>query len=92
MKSAKRIPTGNNYTLDGMLHWFAEMSSREFLFHPNDEPNDIVRIQDGKPVFSKMEADQLRKILDRMFEKNGDDVYEAAYPFFMNRMGIRLDA
>ena len=51
-----------------------------------------MRILDGKPVFSKMEADQLRKILDRMFEKNGGDVYEAVYPFFMNRMGIRLDA
>jgi len=27
-----------------------------------------------------------------MFNRFGDEVYEAAYPIFMKRMGIQLDA
>lgn len=92
MKNASRIPTCKNYNFDGMLYWFAEMSVSDLLFHPDDDPADIVRIADNTPTFDKNEVRQLRKILDRMFAKNGLDVYEAAYPVFMNRMGIRLDA
>ena len=92
MKTARRIPTCKDYSFDGMLYWFAEMSVKEFLFHPDDDPGEIVYISDGTQMFTKKEVRRLRKILDRMFERNGDEVYEAAYPIFMKRMGIRLDA
>lgn len=92
MKNASRIPACKNYTFDGMLYWFAEMSANDLLFHPDDDPANIVRIADNAPTFDEYEVRQVRKILDRMFAKNGDDVYEAAYPIFMKRMGIQLDA
>ena len=92
MKTASRIPACKSYTFDGMLYWFAEMSAKDLLFHPDDDPADIVRIADNVPTFDENEVHQVRKILDRMFAKNGDDVYEAAYPIFMKCMGIQLDA
>ena len=92
MRTASRIPACKNYTFDGMLYWFAEMSANDLLFHPDDDPADIVRIADNVPTFDENEVRQVRKIIDQMFAKNGDDVYEAAYPIFMKRMGIQLDA
>ena len=92
MQNINRIPECKDFTFDGMLDWFAEMSVNNLLFHPDDDPADIFTIADGTPTFSQNEAVQLRNILDDMFAANGDDVYEAAYPIFMKRMGIQLDA
>ena len=87
-----RIPEYSNKTFDGMLTWFAEMSVRELLFHPEDRPEDIIIIADGEPVFSDIECQQINIILGYMFEQFGDGVCDAAYPVFMKRMGQRLDA
>lgn len=92
MKSVSRIPACKDYTFDGMLYWFAEMSENNLLFHPDDDPANIVRIADNAKLFSRSEVLNVREILKRMFAENGDDVYEAAYPIFMKRMGIQLDA
>ena len=87
-----RIPEYTNSSFDGMLIWFSEMSIRGLLFHPEDRPQDIVSIDDGKPLFSESECQKINRILDAMFDQFGDRVCEAAYPVFMNRMGQRLDA
>ena len=92
MNVANRIPACNNFTFDGMLIWFAEMSVKELLFHPDDDPAEVIRIADNAPLFNENEVGQLRRTIDRMFAENGDAVYEAAYPVFMKRMGIQLDA
>lgn len=75
-----------------MLAWFAEMSVRKLLFHPEDRPEDIIMVGDGKPMFDDVECQQLNLILSSMFEQFGDTVCEAAYPVFMKSMGLRLDA
>lgn len=87
-----RIPTCTDFSFDGMLYWFAELSKQELLFHPDDDPAEIVSIADGAEIFSDREVQKLRETLDGMFTLNGDKVYEAAYPIFMKRMGIQLDA
>lgn len=92
MKNADRIPACKDYTFDGMLYWFAEMSVNDMLFHPDDDPSKLTLIPNNQPMFNAVEVRELRKTLDRMFTENGDDVYEAAYPIFMKRMGIQLDA
>ena len=92
MKNASRIPACQNYTFDGMLYWFAEMSVNDLLFHPDDDPSDLTLIANNEPMFNAEEVRKVRKIIDRMFRQSGDDVYEAAYQIFMNRMGIQLDA
>ena len=87
-----RIPSFSDKSFDGMLAWFSEMSVRGLLFHPDDDPASIFQIKDNIPTFVKAEANTARQILDEMFDLHSDDVYEAAYPIFMNKMGIRLDA
>lgn len=87
-----RIPSYTDKSFDGMLIWFAEISKRDLLFHPDDAPETIVSLSDGEKFFSVHECRLINNILDDMFSEFGDDVYEAAYPVYMKRMGIQLDA
>ncbi|HPN78227.1 hypothetical protein [Dokdonella sp.] len=89
---SSRIPDLNVSTFDDMSWWFAEMSRRELLFHPDDSPNQIFNIRTGEPTFSPEECAKVENILSDMFDKFGNDVHEAAYPIFMRRFNGRLDA
>jgi hypothetical protein len=89
---ADRTPDLTENTFDGMLLWFAEMSRRELLFHPEDSPSEIVNIRTGEPTFSAGECDKIDRILSGLFGRFGDGVHEAACPVFMKRFGGRLDA
>jgi len=87
-----RIPDYSDNNFDGMLTWFSEMSVRGLLFHPDDAPEAIISIATGEKFFTTSECRKLKGILAVMFRQFGGDVYEAAYPAFMQRMGIQLDA
>ena len=89
---ASRVPDFTNNTFDGMLNWFAEMSVRDLLFHPDDSPTQIIANADGSPVFTTGECWKLEEILTDMFSKHGGRVHEACYPVFMKAAGQRLDA
>lgn len=89
---ASRIPEFVDTSLDSVSMWFAEMSVRDLLFDPDDAPETIRSAEGGKGAFTEAECAELKLILDRMFERYGDAVYEAAYPVFMKSEGIRLDA
>jgi len=86
------IPEYSDHSFDGMLIWFAAMSERELLFHPDDAAETIYNIATGERTFSPKESGKVNAILESMFTRFGDKVYEAAYPIFMKRMGIQLDA
>ena len=90
--NTSRIPDFSNKSFDGMLTWFAEMSVHELVFHPDDAPESIVSIATGEKVFTADECQKLENTLSEMFDQFNDEVYEAAYPVFMKRMGIQLDA
>lgn len=87
MNEISRIPAWENHSFDGMLAWFSDMSVRGLLFHPDDDPSEIVSVVDGASVFSDAESSALRKIITKMFELNGDDVYEAGFPVFRASIG-----
>jgi len=87
-----RIPEYTDQSFDGMLIWFATMSKRGLLFHPDDPAETIQDIATGKSTFSPGESGKAQDILDTMFHLHGDKVYEAAYPVFIKCMGLRLDA
>ncbi len=87
-----RIPNLTENNFDGMLLWFAEMSKRELLFHPDDSPDQIFIIKTGEPTFSPDECSKLDAILCRMFVDFGDEVHAAAYPIFMKATGQHLDS
>lgn len=93
MKAESRIPMLSEMSFDGALMWFSEMACRELLFHPEDDPSDIIRIADGARVFSDGEVEELRSLVDGMEAGLGHEkMFEAAYPFFMRACGIQLDA
>ena len=87
-----RIPEYTDQSFDGMLIWFATMSERGLLFHPDDPAETIQDITIGAHTFSTDESSRAGNIINTMFELHGDEVYEAAYPIFMKCMGLRLDA
>lgn len=93
MEMKSRIPTLHEASFDGALSWFAEMQNQQLLFHPEDDPADIVRIADNKPVFSDREAVEIRFVLDALDRQIGHEaLMDAAYPVFMRASGFRLDA
>ena len=89
---ASRIPDFANKSRDGMSIWFAEMSLRGLLFHPEDAPDSIYTIATGARTFTTKECMKLDEIMPEMFALFGDDVCEVCYPIFMRAAGLRLAA
>lgn len=93
MHTQSRIPKLHDTTFDGALMWFSEMQCSELLFHPEDDPADIVRISNGKRLFSDEEVQELRFVMTELERAVGHEkVIEAAYPIFMKAFGNQLDA
>lgn len=93
MQVQSRIPKLRDTTFDGALLWFSEMHCDGLLFHPEDDPADIIKIADNEQMFSDAEVLELRFLLDELDERLGHDkMIEAAYPIFMNAFGHQLDA
>ena len=93
MQTQSRIPMLHDATFDSALLWFSEMQCGNLLFHPEDDPADIIRISNGERTFSDREVKELRFLLNEIEEVIGDEkLIEAAYPIFMRACGIQLDA
>ncbi|MCX7556144.1 hypothetical protein OS187_04800 [Xanthomonadaceae bacterium JHOS43] len=77
-----------------MVIWFAEMSRRGLLFHPEDSPESIIECASGSRVFTDAECEESGNILRAMFAEHGDGVIDACYPVFMRACGqdIALDS
>ncbi len=93
MHTQSRIPKLSDTTFDGALQWFSEMQCSNLLFHPEDDPADIIRISNGERLFSDEEVKELRVVLNELEEGLGHKkLIEAAYPIFMKAFGNQLDA
>lgn len=93
MNTQSRIPKLRDTTFDGALLWFSEMQCSRLLFHPEDDPADIINNSDSKRTFSDVEVIELRFLLNELEENIGHDkVIGAAYPIFMTACGQQLDA
>ena len=93
MQTQSRIPKLHDTTFDGALLWFSEMQCSSLLFHPEDDPADIIRISSGERMFSSNEVNELNFVLNELEEGLGHEkVIEAAYPIFMKACGNQLDA
>lgn len=93
MHTKSRIPKLRDTTFDGALLWFSEMQCSNLLFHPENDPADIIRISSGERTFSDGEVTELRFLLNELEEGIGHEkMIEAAYPIFMKACGIQLDA
>lgn len=87
MNEITRIPQWTDRSFDGMLAWFAEMSVRDLLFHPDDDPSEIIAAPNWTKLFSDAEAAELRTIIAEMLDLKGDEVYEAGLPIFRAALG-----
>ena len=93
MQIQSRIPKLNDVSFDGALMWFSELHCQGLLFHPEDDPAEIIRISDNVKVFSANEVTELRFLLDSLETGIGHEkVIGAAYPIFLNACGIQMDA
>lgn len=93
MQTQSRIPKLRDTTFDSALLWFSELQCSNLLFHPEDDPAEIVRISNGQLLFSDVEVKELRFLLEELEAGIGPEkVIEAAYPIFMNAFGNQLDA
>ncbi len=93
MHTQSRIPKLQDTTFDGALLWFSELQCSNLLFHPEDDPADIIRISSGKKLFTNDEVNELRFLLNELDEGLGHEkMIEAAYPVFMKAFGNQLDA
>ena len=85
--NASRIPDFADLTPDGMQFWFAEMSVRGLIFHPEEAPREMQLVATGERMFNVEECAKLEVILSTMFTTFGDGVVDAAYPIFMRKAG-----
>lgn len=93
MQKQTRIPKLREISFDGALMWFSELQCENLLFHPEDDPAEIIRISDGSLLFSASEVAELQFLLDELESGIGhEQVIEAAYPVFMATFGNQLDA
>lgn len=92
MNTQSRIPKLNSSNFDGALVWFSEMQTKGLMFHPDDDPAEMLRICDWQRMFSDSEVSEVRFVMNELFTNLGDEVYAAAYPIVMNAYGQHLDA
>ncbi len=85
--NTSRIPDFVARTPHGMQVWFAEMSARDLIFHPEEAPREIYHVVTGERMFSGAECTKLEAILSTMFTSFGEGVIDAAYPIFMRKAG-----
>lgn len=87
---APRIPDDAKKSHDDMSFWFAEMSLRGLLLHPEDAPDTIRAISTGVRAFTARECIKLDGIMSEIFALYGDGMCEACHPIFMRAAGLRL--
>jgi hypothetical protein len=88
MKANSRIPDLPNNSFFAMNRWFYKMHLAGLLFHPDDSAEDIVEIKTGQPTFTAEECLKVNQAINRMFEFQGDKVYEVALKYVHQAMGI----
>ena len=92
MQNLSRIPKLNEVSFDGAFKWFSQLQEQDLLFHPEDDPVDIVKITDGSPTFTSSEVSELHFLLNELENGIGHkQVLEAAYPVFMNAFSFPHD-
>ena len=93
MEMKSRIPALREVSFDGALMWFSEMQCQQLLFHPEDDPADIIWIADNTRVFSAREVEEVRFLIRELDKGLGHEkMIEAAYPVFMRACGAQIDA
>ena len=84
-----RIPELTGTSKAAANAWLKALHKRNLLFCLDSDPKDLVKISDGTPTFSDSEAVEVSEILDRLFEKRGDELNELAFEVFSKTFHTR---
>jgi hypothetical protein len=89
MNKLNRIPAIPGKSRFALERWFKKLHLEGLLFHPDDQPEDIVSIATGEQVFAPLECQKLREGIRILFESHGDLVYEVALNYFQKSMEVK---
>lgn len=93
MQIQSRIPKLNEISFNGASIWFNRLQKQNLLFHPEDDPVNIVQISNGLPTFTLAEINELHLFIDELENIIGhEQLIEAAYPAFMSAFSLPIDA
>ena len=74
-----RIPRLTANSVEATQSWLSRMHKHGLLFCLDDDPRDIVCIDNGMPTFTSKECSSVSAIRDRMFAALGDKVHDLAF-------------
>lgn len=74
--SIHRIPPLVDVTPSSARDWMIQMIELGLMFHPDDDPAEIISPPHWTRTFNDVEAAELRDIVSRLFKSLGDQVYE----------------
>jgi hypothetical protein len=88
MNKPNRIPAIPGKSRFALERWFNKLHLEGLIFHPDDQPEDIVSIATGEKVFTPFECQTLREGIQLLLERHGDLVYEVALEYFQKTMEV----
>lgn len=74
-----RIPELTGTSKKAANAWLRELHKRKLLFCLDDNPAELFLISDGTRMFTDDEAQEVSGLLNRLFEKRGDELHGLAY-------------
>ena len=74
-----RIPKLTGTSKKAANAWLKELHMRRLLFCLDNDPAELFQISDGTRTFTDDEAQEVSGLLNRLFEKRGDELDGLAY-------------
>ena len=74
-----RIPELTGTSKKAANAWLQELHTRGLLFCLDNDPAELFQISDGTRTFTDDEAQEVSGLVNRLFEKRGDELYGLAY-------------
>lgn len=74
-----RIPALAGTSKRAAKAWLKELHKRKLLFCLDNDSAELFLISDGTRMFTDSEAQKVSGIVNRLFEKRGDELYGLAF-------------
>lgn len=74
-----RVPALTGTSKKAANAWLKELHTRGLLFCLDNNPAELFQITDGTRTFTDDEVQEVSGLLNRLFEKRGDELYGLAY-------------
>lgn len=86
-----RIPKISGASKKAAFAWLTALHRQKMLFCLDDDPKDIWNIEENSRLFTDDEAREISEILNRLFEKLGDEVHGMAFEVFSRTFHTRAE-